>query len=483
VTPTAELLAPRAPGAVEPDVVGRLPFERTAERMRRAAPRPRLSRAGDWPRTTRILPWMLAAMMAVVWLVPFNVIQLTISLPIDLKFDRLVLPVIFAVWALMLAIGGPLAPVIRWTWIHTAIGAVLACACLSLVVDARYLNQTLEFLTSTKKLTLLLSYAMLFVIVASSIRRAEVPAFLKYTLFLAVLCALGTIWEYRFHYNVFYAWSEKLLPGPFSVASLTESSAVDEIGRRIVIGPAEISLEVAAMLSMGLPIALVGIMSSPRWRGRLLYGLAASILMAGAISTYRKTALIAPVSAILTLAYYRRRDLIRLAPLGVIVLIAVHLLSPGAFGAITEQLHPQRLGAVSTVSDRTSDYDAVRPDVLTHLAFGRGYGSYEHTSYRVLDMEMLREVIEVGVVGLAAYIMLMVSIVATASAPIRRRSPDESRVALAAAATAVSFLVISTLFDVMSFPHCPYILLWMAGLLAVVVTQPPPDEQPAPVAS
>jgi hypothetical protein len=344
-----------------------------------------------------------------------------------------------------------------------------------LVVDARYLNQTLEFLTSAKKLTLLLSYAMLFVIVASSIRRAEVPAFLKYTLLLAVLCAVGTIWEYRFHYNVFYGWSDKLLPGFFTVGH-TESSAVDEIGRRIVIGPGEISLEAAAMLSMGLPIALVGIMSSARWRGRLLYGLAASILMAGAISTYRKTALIAPVSAILTLAYYRRRELVRLAPLGVIVLLAVHVLSPGAFGAIAEQLHPTRLGAVSTVSDRTSDYDAVRPDVWTHLAFGRGYGSYEHTTYRVLDMEMLRQLIEVGVVGLTAYIMLMVSIVATARAPIRRRRPDESRVALAAAATAVSFLVISTLFDVMSFPHCPYILLWMAGLLAVVVTNPPAEE-------
>ncbi len=354
---------------------------------------------------------------------------------------------------------------------------MLAAACLSLVVDARYLNQTLEFLTSAKKLTLLLSYGMLFVIVASSIRRAEVPAFLKYTLVLAVLCALGTIWEYRFHYNVFYGWSDKLLPGFFTVGH-TESSAVDEIGRRIVIGPGEISLEAAAMLSMGLPIALVGIMSSPRWRGRLLYGLAASILMAGAISTFRKTALIAPVSAILTLAYYRRRELVRLAPLGVVVLVAVHLLSPGAFGAIAEQLHPTRLDDVSTVSDRTSDYDAVRPDVWTHVAFGRGYGSYEHTTYRVLDMEMLRQLIEVGVVGLAAYIMLMVSIVATARAPIRRRRPDESRVALAAAATAVSFLVISTLFDVMSFPHCPYILLWMAGLLAVVVTNPPAKRRP-----
>jgi len=118
--------------------------------------------------------------------------------------------------------------------------------------------------------------------------------------------------------------------------------------------------------------------------------------------------------------------------------------------------------------------------VWTHLAFGRGYGSYEHTTYRVLDMELLRQLIEVGVVGLAAFIMMSVSIVATARAPIRARRPDDSRVALAAAATAVAFLVISTLFDVMSFPHCPYILLWMAGLLAVVVTNPAEEPGASP---
>jgi hypothetical protein len=473
VTPPVDLLPP--PTAPEtraaPPALPSLPFERIAERVRSdGLPRARVRGDGDWPRTTRILPWSLAAMMAIVWLVPFNVIQLSASLPIDLKFDRLVLPFIFVLWALMLAIGGPLAPRIRMTWIHGAIGAVVAAACLSLVVDARYLNQTLELLTATKKLTLLVSYALLFVIVASTIRKREVPAFLKYTLILAVLCAVGTIWEYRFHYNVFYAWSDKLLPGIFTVGQ-AESSAVDEIGRRIVLGPGEISLEAAAMMSMGLPIALVGIMHSARWRGRLLYGLAASILLAGAISTYRKTALVAPVGVILTLAYFRRRELVRLAPLAVVVLVCIHLLSPGALGAIVSQLHPHRLGDVSTVSDRTSDYDAVRPDVWTHLAFGRGYGSYEHKSYRVLDMEMLGQLVEVGVVGLTAYIMMILSVVLTARAPIRARRPNDSRVALAAAATAVAFLIVSTLFDVMSFPHCPYILLWMAGLLAVTVSQ------------
>jgi hypothetical protein len=55
--------------------------------------------------------------------------------------------------------------------------------------------------------------------------------------------------------------------------------------------------------------------------------------------------------------------------------------------------------------------------------------------------------------------------------PIRARGPD-APVALAVAAAAVCFLVVSTLFDVMSFPHVPYIFLFMAAMLAVITTTP-----------
>ena len=93
---------------------------------------------------------------------------------------------------------------------------------------------------------------------ASVIRESEVRPFLTYTLVLAGICAAGTIWEYRFHYNVFYEWSDKLLPGFFTVGE-AESSGVDEIGRRLVArAGARSALEAVAMLAMALPIALVG---------------------------------------------------------------------------------------------------------------------------------------------------------------------------------------------------------------------------------
>jgi hypothetical protein len=435
-----------------------------------------VAHAGDWPRTTRLLPWTIAAMMAVVWLVPFNSIVLQASLPIDLKFDRLVLPVVVGVWLIAIAIGDQHAPRLRSTPVHVALGSIVVLACVSLLIDAGYLSHTLELTTGIKKLTLLVSYLSLFLVVSSAIRRTEVNAFLVFTLVLAVICALGTLWEYRFQYNIFYGLSDKLLPGFFQVTNQAESSAYDDIGRRIVEGPGEIPLEVVGMMVMALPIALVGALHASGRRGRILYGLAAVLLLAAMVSTNRKSAFMAPVAVVLTLAYFRRRELLKLAPLALVLLVAIHGLAPGALGSVAFQLRGDQLG-VNTVGDRTSDYDAVRPDLWTHLAFGRGYGTYEHASYRILDMELLHELVEVGVLGMAAYVLMIVAVIAVARGPIRARRSRDGPVALAVAAAAIAFLVVSTLFDAMSFPHCPYIFLWLAGLLIVAVA---PEDEPGP---
>ena len=165
----------------------------------------------------------------------------------------------------------------------------------------------------------------------------------------------------------------------------------------------------------------------------------------------------------------------RLAPLGFVALVAIHVLSPGAFGSILFQLQPARLG-VATVSDRAADYDAVRPDVWSHLAFGRGYGSYDHLSYRILDSDMLSRLVDMGVLGRPGAHLHAVLDRGRRATTDHSRHPDWSPPALAVAAAAMAFFVFTFLFDVTSFPHVPYILLALAGLLAVVVRGA--DEEP-----
>jgi hypothetical protein len=384
------------------------------------------------------------------------------------------------VWAIALAVGGPLAPRIRLTWIHAAIGVFVAVGGLSVVLAARDIQHGLSWDLAIKKLALLGSYVSLFVIVASSVRRTEVRPFMTYTLILGCICAFGLIIEYRFAYNVFYRVSDMVLPGIFQVGDV-DSLGVDEIGRREVRGPGQAPLETVAMIAMVLPIVIARLIhpSGERWE-RAKYGIAAAILLAGTVATFRKSAFMAPISVCLTIAYFRRRELLKLAPLGVVLILFVQALSPGALSGVLGQLDSSRLG-VNTVSDRTADYDAIRPDVWTHLLIGRGYGSYEPSSFRILDMELLRQLVEGGVLGVLAYLGMGVMVVAVARKPIRGRDPYDAPVGLWAAAAAVCFIVVSTLFDVMSFPHVPYIFLWTAALLAVIVGQPQERAAPEPV--
>ena len=434
----------------------------------------------DWPHTTRILPWLIAGFITMLWLVPFNKIQLAISMPIDMKLDRLVLPFIVGAWLLAFVAGPKYAPRLRFTWIHLALGTFLAFAFLSVVLNARYLNQTLEFDLAFKKLPLLVSYLSIFLIVSSAVRPGEVRAFMALTLGLAVITAIGLVYELRFQQNLFSLWTDKVLPGVFQV-ELADATVVDSQGRRGIVGPAEVGLEVVSMLSMALPIVVVGIVTAGDRRRRILFVLAACALVAGTLATGRKSALVAPASVVLTLAYFRRRELLSLAPLGLVVAAVVTVVSPGMIGGIISQFTRSDASSVATTSDRTADYDAIRPDLWTHILFGRGYGSYNHETYRILDSEILGRTVETGVLGLLAFLLIGVSVVFAARRTIAARDPVTSPPALIGAAVAVCFIVVSTLFDVLSFPHATYIFLYMAGLTTVVIGRErgrPPSAEP-----
>jgi hypothetical protein len=461
-----------------------------ALRRRRAEPEPAADGAvadeepagsDDWPHTNRLLPWMVAGFIAMLWLVPFDKIQLAFSTPIDMKLDRIVLPFIVAVWLLGFVAGGKVRPRLRLTPIHVALGLFLAVVFISVVLDARYLNQTLELELALKKVPLLISYMSIFVIVASGIRRTEVRAFMTFSLVLAVITCIGIVWEFRFHQNLFNVFTARLLPPVLRFdGDATGAEVADSLGRLGIVGPAQVGLEAVAMLAIALPIAVVGVLGATRRKERVLYAIAVCLLMAAVFATVRKSAILAPVSVFATLAYFRRRELLSLAPLGVVVALVVSVVSPGAVHQTIQQFVEPNSANAATTRDRVADYDAVRPDVWTHMLFGRGFGSYDHDSYRVLDSELLGRVVETGVFGLLAFLLIGVSVIFATRKTIASRAGPYTSLALIGAAAAVCFLTVSSLFDVLGYPHVTYIFLYIAGLVAAIVQRPPPRQPVKP---
>lgn len=455
--------APRAPARTLPRALRDGAPAATVPRRRR----------GDWPRTTRPLPWLIALFVALIWLVPVDAISLTVSLPFDLHLDRIVLPLIVLGAGLALAAGGPDAPRLRLTGIHIAVGCFLLACLLSVVVNAEALNQALALRDSIKQLLLLCSWVGFFAVTGAVIRRSEVRAFLKYTLALAVICGIGVLVEYRLEYNAFYAISGALFRGVF-VMHAPALGGHDELGRVVVLGPTAVGLEVAAMLAMALPIALIGLMQSPGRRDQLLYGAAACVVLAAGLATYKKTSIVAPALTVAAICALWPRRAVRLVPILVLLVGVAHFLAPGAIGSVIEQFTGGRLTAVGTTQHRLDGYDAIRPIVWSHPLLGEGVGGYNALLNRILDNQMLDNLIQTGVLGELAFVTMIGSVVWVAAPLIVARDTWSSAAALAIACAAVCFLTVSFLFDSLAYTHVPYIFLTLAALLVVLVTDRAP---------
>jgi O-antigen ligase len=450
-----------------PATVTRLPSIASPDALFRVGPPRVASQARDdgWPHTSRTLPWLLAGFLGMLFLVPFQDIRVPVSLPFDAKLDRLVLAGIAIVWILGLLAGGRDAPRLRMNTLVVAVLAFAGVALASVLLNMQVLANMGDFTLTVKKLVLLGAYLTFFYVAATSLRPADLPGFCMLIVGLASLTALGGIWEYRMGVNLFYDYTAKLLPPGFALFS--EAGASDEFGRPAVTGPTQHGLALTTVLAVALPFAVVGIDQAREQRHKIAYALATALILAGAVATLRKTAAVMPLAALLVLFTYRRREMLRLAPLGLVLIVIIQALSPGALASIRGQLQPDKLTGNVSTQGRTEDYDAVGPDIKAHLATGRGFGGYDSHKYRLLDNQYLGLLIEVGVLGLVAYIAMLLAVMLVAHPVIRSGDPSRAPPALAASAGVAAFLVCNALYDTLAFAQAPYLLFFVAAIAVV----------------
>jgi O-antigen ligase len=416
-----------------------------------------------WPRTTRLLPWSIAAFLAMLFLVPFDAMAITSA-----KLDRPLLILIVGLWLIALALlRGEHRPRLSGTVLHAAILFFLITALLSLLLNAETLRMHGEFGLGMKKLLLLVSFITVFVIAASALRPAEARAFIPLVVGLGCIAAIGTVWEYRTGYNVFYELGGKLIPGGLDLPAV--ATELDATGRTVVLGPTIHPLAATQLLAMAVPFAVVGGLYTSTRRRRVLYLVATLILLAGLFSTQRKTGPIVLGAGLLTLVIFRPRQLVRLAPAGVLLLLAMPIVAPSALGSLRDQLAPGAATSTLSSRDRTSDYEAIDPEVLNHPAIGRGWQTYDPARYRVLDNEYLSILVGSGWLGVGAYVLLLIAALAICARAIRTNDPARAPPALAAAATVTMMAVGSATFDTIAFAVVPYTFCLFLGLAAACV--------------
>jgi hypothetical protein len=419
-----------------------------------------------WPRTRRPLPWLIAGFVAVIFLVPIEAVHLKVHLPVSSDFDRFFVALIVATWA----IGGLLGRhqrILRLRPRGWAAGmtAFVLVAVASIAVNVGRITNLGEWEFAEKRLALLLGLVAVFAIVTLTLRVAELRPFAALIAVLAVITALGTIYEKETGYNVFYATAAAVLSPVASVESApTEVDPEFSKGRPLVTGPTRHPLSVSSILGMALPFAVVLAAVAADRRRRLLWALGATVIVAGALITQRKSGAVIPAFALLALFVLRPRLLLRLAPYGIVALAVAVAFAPGAFSSFQEL---GRADSRASIEGRTSDYPAIVPDLLTNPLFGRGYGTLDSSrvdSYRVFDNEYLGQAFQVGALGLIAFLALIVTPLFVVRNVMRSDNPLRGPPALAAGASCLAFGVSAALYDILSFPQAPYLFLVVAAM-------------------
>jgi hypothetical protein len=435
--------------------------------------------ADAFPYTRRPLPWMLAGFFALLFLVPVDSTTLKVSLPVGANIDR------FAVLAL---VGG-------WFWFGgderaflrtrrsklyaTAAVLFLAIAVASLLLGIDRTVNLGEFKLAEKRFGLLGSYLIIGWFTLTALRYEDLRGFCTYIIGLGSVMAVGMLIERRTGYNVFYSLSGSILKPIAHVAPAPTDihPAFGTDGRPVVVGPTIHGLAATTMLVVAFPIALVRVLDATSRKSWWLNVLALLLLFSGAMATSKRTALVVPVAVLLYVTWHRRREMLRYLPVALVCMLGlVHVASPGSLGKI---LDPG--STTMSTEHRQGDFTNLMPDILTHPALGRGFGTLDPDqpgNFRINDDEYLDEVWQVGIVGLFAYLWLIVSPIVSARRAIRGPERTRASLALAGSAGCVAYFVANALFDAMSFPQSPYMFFFIASVTVIAAARPDSAEVP-----
>ncbi|MFQ4147837.1 O-antigen ligase family protein [Arthrobacter sp. LAPM80] len=219
------------------------------------------------------------------------------------------------------------------------------------------------------------------------------------------------------------------------------------------------ALEYAAVLSMVLPIALTMAIGESRKRMIIRWFPTAAILMAAFLSVTR-SALLGIVAVLLVLIPTWEPAVKKMALWaacgGAVVMYA---LVPGLSGTILGMFS----GNDPSVDSRTDSYSVIGGYLRVSPLFGRGLGTMG-PQYRIFDNQYIGFLIETGVIGTAAFAMLVLTAMVTTF--LRRRAPDPLIGALgpALSAAVLAGALLSAFFDSFHFPQAVGMLFLMIGL-------------------
>lgn len=408
---------------------------------------------------------VLGVLVLVILFIPIRRYKLPVEIGFQLEIYRVVVALILAGWFASLLVD-PRVVLRRTGFDRRILIVVLAVIASVLANPARVSDLASSVL---KSVTFLLSFIVVLYLMTSVVRKRSIAdAVVKFLVAGGAVLAALTILESRTGATPFSQMGAYL---PFLVTDPTFETELGRLGARRAFGSAEHPIALSAALVLLIPLAIYVVRTSgPLWYVALL------VLVVGVVSTVSRTGIVMLICLGIAFLCLRPRETRRLWPLVVPLLVATHLAVPGTLGALKESFVPaegllaqQRSSEGSCSSaGRIADLGPTLAEVAKRPLLGQGYGTRivtgEGANACILDNQWLAHLLEVGIFGFFAWLLLFVTVIRRLGSAAKRDDTAESWLLVAVTASAVAYAVGMLTFDALGFVQVTILLFIILGI-------------------
>jgi O-antigen ligase len=249
------------------------------------------------------------------------------------------------------------------------------------------------------------------------------------------------------------------------VANTDELEMGERWGATRVMGTSQHAIEFSLLAAITVPLAIYFARNATKWPVRLAAMLTCGVALAAMPAAISRTGLIALAAAVLVYMWsFKLRHLVVGVVVGGLALGAYILTFPNITNALYNTIVNSEQDP--SVLSRTADYALVSTSFHAHPIFGLGLGGTPPAQFGYLDNEWLQAVVQGGIVGITAMIVLAGGALFGIAAALRvATTQSERNQAYTLGSMIVASLVCTYTFDLFNFQQAVRIFFIVFALL------------------
>jgi hypothetical protein len=435
-----------------------------------------------------VLGWkiLVGTILIVILFVPSRQYTLPSSLPFHAEPYRVVVAVVLLCWVASLLVDPRVR--LRRTRIDVALLGFVAAALASLVVNHQRASAVAPVLT--KQLALFAAVILLVYVIASVISTVDlVFSMVKILVTAGAVIALAAIVEARTGFNVFHRL-DRVFPFLETNSVYVANVSTDSRGSRLrALASSQHPIELGAVLVMLMPLAFSLACATGRRRWWFTLALFAPA-MVGALS---RTAVPMLFAVVLVALWLRKKEVVRLWPALVPVVVLIHFAVPGMLGGLTKSFFPQGglisqqsnaqvgSGRIATLGPTLSK--ELAPDPILGVGFQTRITTSQDPSVPsnapILDNQWLGTLLETGIVGFTFLLWVFIRFIRHCGKEAKDDRTLRGWLLTGITASVAAAMVGMLTFDAFSFIQLTFVLFTLFGL-GVALLNTPRETAPVP---